>query len=63
MEKVIKSIWSFYGLIILHFAAKKMTYMQQLDFVGENIVHILDVKTTFLQIKIETKSITPKRSI
>ena len=49
VKKVIKNIWSFYGLAILHFGAKNVIQcMQQLYFVaGVNIVLDLESKQIF----------------
>ena len=53
IKKVNKGIWRFYGLAVLHFGAKNVLYCATIIYLvaGENIVLILDVKTTFLQIK------------
>jgi hypothetical protein len=57
IKKVNKGIWRFYGLVVLHFGAKNVIYYATIIYLvaGENITLILNVKTTFSQIKQKKK--------
>ena len=58
IKKVNKNIWRFYKLAVLQFGAKNVIYYAAIIYLlvaGENIVLILDVKTSFSQIKQKKK--------